>query len=162
MNPVLLEKIRNMDEGELYYALFHDFVANCYNRNAFESYYQEGENVAVIDLDSLKWLNDTFDHRMGDSYLRQLAEELKREFGDENVFRLSGDEFAVTYEDSQLLKLNIAHIQRTIQYFSFGVSTNLELADKALKLQKKQREKLGLRAPRGEQPPWYRKVKKVV
>lgn len=160
MNPALLEKMRNMEEGELYYALFFDFVAKCYNRDAFEA--QSYKFVAIIDLDSLKWLNDNFDHRMGDTYLRKLAEELKRDFGSENVFRLSGDEFAVTGENRQLLKSKLDHLQGIIQYFSFGVSTKLDLADKALKRQKKQREQLGLRAPRGEQPPWYRKVRKAV
>lgn len=158
MNPTLLEKMRNMEEGELYYALFYDFVAKCHNRNAFES--QSYKFIAIIDLDSLKWLNDTFDHRMGDSYLRKLAEELKREFGSENVFRLSGDEFIVTGDNQNLLKTKLDHLQGIVQYFSFGVSTNLDLADKSLQLQKKQREQLGLRATRGEQPPWYQKVKR--
>lgn len=159
MNPILIEKMRNMEEGELYYALFYDFVAKCYNRDAFES--QSYKFVAIIDLDSLSWLNDTHGHRTGDTYLRQLAEQLKRDFGSENVFRLSGDEFAVTGENRSLMKKKLDHLQGILQYFSYGVSTKLTLADKALYRQKKQREQLGLRAAKAKQPPWYRKVGKV-
>lgn len=151
--------MRNMEEGELYYALFYDFVAKCYNRDAFES--QSYKFVAIIDLDSLKWLNDTHGHRTGDTYLRQLADQLKRDFGSENVFRLSGDEFAVTGEDRQRMKTKLEHLQGILQYFSYGVSTKLTLADKALYRQKKERENQGLRAAKGEMPPWNRKIKKV-
>lgn len=117
MNPVLLERLNNMEEGELYYALFFDGVAKCYNRTAFEL--QPFKRVAIIDLDSLKWLNDTFGHRTGDYYLRQLAKELSSAFGSASVFRLSGDGFAVTCPSELYLVDKLRDVQSKVQYFSW-------------------------------------------
>lgn len=156
MNPVLLERLNNMEEGELYHALFFDGVAKCYNRAAFEL--QPFKRVAIIDLDSLKWLNDTFGHRTGDYYLRQLAKELSSAFGSASVFRLSGDEFAVTCSSELYLIDKLRDVQSKVQYFSWGESDNLIDADTELRQQKLYRERVGLRSPRGETPPWSDRV----
>lgn len=156
MNSVLLERLKNMEEGELYYALFFDSVANCYNRTAFDL--QSFNRVAIIDLDSLKWLNDTLGHRTGDYYLRQLAKELSGAFGSASVFRLSGDEFAVTCHSERYLVDKLREVQSRVQYFSWGESDTLIDADIKLRYQKLHRERVGLRSPRGETPPWSDQV----
>jgi diguanylate cyclase (GGDEF)-like protein len=48
-----------------------------------------------IDVDGLKWINDSFGHSEGDLALAQTAEVLRRTFRDSDVLaRLGGDEFA--------------------------------------------------------------------
>jgi diguanylate cyclase (GGDEF)-like protein len=52
----------------------------------------------MLDLDGLKFVNDTYGHSAGDFYITQFAERLKRE-SEENgiVARLGGDEFALFF-----------------------------------------------------------------
>ncbi|MBB4859946.1 diguanylate cyclase (GGDEF)-like protein [Novosphingobium chloroacetimidivorans] len=58
--------------------------------------------LAVIDLDNLKVVNDTFGHAAGDTLLQHVAARLERAARPESVYRLGGDEFAVilTHESS--------------------------------------------------------------
>lgn len=84
----------------------YDLLTGILNRRAFESQAEElftGRadelNVAamlMLDLDNLKYLNDTYGHDCGDGYIRSFAESLKR-FGPDQalIARRSGDEFYV-------------------------------------------------------------------
>jgi len=52
--------------------------------------------VAVIDLDGLKQINDTYGHAVGDSTLQELARSLQGAIRDTDaVYRVGGDEFVV-------------------------------------------------------------------
>ena len=56
--------------------------------------------IAVIDIDRFKLINDTHGHSAGDKVLIEVAEELRRAFGDEVVLaRLGGEEFGVVMRD---------------------------------------------------------------
>lgn len=56
--------------------------------------------IAVIDIDRFKAINDTHGHSAGDKVLVEVAEELRRAFGDEVVLaRLGGEEFGVVMPD---------------------------------------------------------------
>lgn len=84
----------------------HDLLTGILNRRAFESraeglFIQKGAALGVaavvmLDLDNLKFLNDTYGHDCGDGYIRSFAESL-RLFGSEKtlIARRSGDEFYV-------------------------------------------------------------------
>ena len=93
MNVLLKQNMNKMSESELYDALYKDPVFECYNRRAFMEV--ESKWVVVVDVDSLKWLNDTYGHRVGDHYMKEVIDALIKEFGEDSVFRLGGDEFAV-------------------------------------------------------------------
>lgn len=54
--------------------------------------------IAVIDINDLKGLNDTYGHEMGDQYIQGTARVLKQAFPDASVYRIGGDEFAVIAE----------------------------------------------------------------
>lgn len=152
----LSRKIQSMTVEEIYSAIYRDSLTGLQNRAAFEESYQDPiyNFVAVVDMDSLKYLNDEYGHRVGDSYLKQLANNLAEHLGDHLVFRLSGDEFAILHTQGLPLRADLNSTREVFPCFSFGVGRTLESADLDLKLNKLEREKAGLRAPRGERPPW--------
>lgn len=86
----------------------HDSLTNLYNRRAFRRKVQElfekqedrfGVGAFVmIDLDNLKYINDTYGHEYGDRYIRQAAAALENNLsGDVCYARISGDEFNVFF-----------------------------------------------------------------
>ena len=157
MNVLLKQNMNKMSESELYDALYKDPVFECYNRRAFMEV--ESKWVVVVDVDSLKWLNDTYGHRVGDHYMKEVIDALIKEFGEDSVFRLGGDEFAVKTNIHHMnVKVKLANLQSRLKTFSYGMSYSVDSADTALNIQKQVRESLGLRSPRGEMPPWSKRV----
>ena len=52
----------------------------------------------LLDLDNLKFINDSFGHHAGDSLLRIAAQRIARAAKPNSAFRLGGDEFAILVE----------------------------------------------------------------
>lgn len=155
MNTNLLDKVRNMSEEDIYKAVYTDFLTDTLNRRALEE--DEYQQIAIIDMDSLKWVNDNLDHGEGNKLLVELTVKLKFVFGDQAVYRLGGDEFAVTcnYNHCELdLLTRLQALREVYPKFSYGVASTLEQADSLLNLDKQARELSGERAPRGCCPPW--------
>lgn len=155
MKERLLKKLANMSHVELYKAVYHDALTGVGNRRAFED--TRWTSVAIIDLDSLKYLNDTYSHQLGDQYLIRLAQLLEDVFGEDNVFRLSekGDEFGVTsnlYVNQLILMLELA--RNAFPGFTYGIGYTMQDADEHLNEEKARREQCGQRSRRGEAPPW--------
>ncbi|MCC6484275.1 MAG: GGDEF domain-containing protein [Armatimonadetes bacterium] len=110
-------------------ASYTDHLTSIANRAAFDYYSsttmqktREGQGpfcVALLDVDSLKQINDNFGHAAGDQALKAMALQLNQSIGKAGlVARLSGDEFGVLYQgrSSSLHKaLNsaLAALQRT-------------------------------------------------
>lgn len=83
-----------------------DALTGIYNRRGYEKhlraiYEQMGYNnnyiyIVSIDMDGLKFINDTFGHAEGDAALCRLAEVLKELLSPEEICaRVGGDEFAL-------------------------------------------------------------------
>lgn len=51
----------------------------------------------VIDINNLKFVNDTYGHDMGDQLIRKCSDVLSEVFKNELIFRMGGDEFLVIY-----------------------------------------------------------------
>ena len=52
--------------------------------------------LLFIDLDEMKWINDTFGHPEGDQALREIATILRKTFRESDIMaRMGGDEFVV-------------------------------------------------------------------
>jgi diguanylate cyclase (GGDEF)-like protein len=84
--------------------------------------------VAVIDLDGLKKLNDTFGHAAGDAALVALVESLRSSIRDTDaIYRTGGDEFVVLAPFSSaagaLEMLRRASALPGTPSFSFGVAS---------------------------------------
>ncbi len=157
MKESLLNELNNMTEEQVYASMFEDFVSGALNRRAYEL--DNREFMAIIDLDSLKYINDNLGHRAGDKQLRRLAQALITVFGKDSVYRLSGDEFAVKYDDPNKLFIQLIALRAGLPTFSFGIGLGLDQADRLLLIDKGLREKEGSRAQRGEKPCWFEDVK---
>ena len=151
MNDRLMQTIREMDEEELFDAIFRDSLTGALNRRAFTR--SRSQVVALVDVDSLKWVNDQQGHRAGDQFLVSLAVLLQTHFKDRNVFRISGDEFAVRANSALQLSLALKSIRAQFRWFSFGIGRDLAEADGGMRYEKRKRKSEGTRSPRGETPP---------
>lgn len=126
------------------------------------------EFVALVDADSLKWVNDNMGgHAAGDKLLSALGESiLESGIEKKDAFHPSGDEFWVVSNDAADLREKLEAAQEIMSQkvilgedkafaspgFSFGIADNLNDADMLLIEDKKMRELNGLRAGRGENP----------
>lgn len=87
----------------LLYLSYHDALTGLYNRAYFEKMTAEldrslpsGIGVFVVDVDGLKFINDTFGHEQGDAILVRAARALQSSFRSQDIIaRIGGDEFAV-------------------------------------------------------------------
>ena len=159
MNKQLLQRIARMSDEAIYNELYRDHLTGTLNRKAFD--FDDKPYYAIIDLDSLKYVNDTLGHRWGDSQLCTLAATLISGFGHDDVYRLSGDEFAVKGVSPTLLNVVLRELSAKLPTFSYGIGSTLESADAQLNRAKTQRERDGLRAGRGECPPWIADVAEI-
>jgi len=83
-----------------------DELTGLYNRRGFSTLaaqqmrwaarQQQGFVLFFVDLDGMKWINDTFGHQVGDQALREVAEVIRESFRQSDIIaRLGGDEFAI-------------------------------------------------------------------
>lgn len=85
----------------------YDLLTNLFNRRAFgvelAKRFQNPEQLGIgamvmLDLDNLKFINDTYGHDCGDAYIRSMAEALQCHTPkDTLIARMSGDEFYVLF-----------------------------------------------------------------
>ena len=94
----LEEKLRKLS--------LHDELTGLYNRRGFLTLSDQQLRMArrmkrkmfllFIDLDRMKWINDTLGHQEGDRALQEVAQILKDTFRESDVIaRFGGDEFVV-------------------------------------------------------------------
>ena len=78
-----------------------DVLTGLQNRNRYEACLKKLEGskekfiCLFIDANGLHELNNTKGHFAGDQMLRFIADTLKVQFGEENIYRIGGDEFVV-------------------------------------------------------------------
>jgi GGDEF domain-containing protein len=137
----LRHSVRAMTEDHLIDALYRDPATKLLNRRAFEQ--SRSQMIAIVDLDSLKWVNDNEGHAAGDDLLRAIARELVQAFAEHRVYRLAGDEFVVRGDDAAEITATLRYVRRRFPGFSFGVGRSLDEADEALRFEKQQRERRG-------------------
>jgi diguanylate cyclase (GGDEF)-like protein len=109
-----------MLQAELGNLALTDDLTGLYNRRGFMAMAERqmrlgrrtgrGMILFMMDVDSLKQINDSFGHLEGDRALKRAAEVLEETFRDSDVIaRLGGDEFAVLAIEAA------GHSERTIQ-----------------------------------------------
>ncbi len=94
-----------------------DALTDVYNRKFFTQHREDLDTpylLLLADINGLKLINDLYGHEKGDALLKFFASLLKLHLPKEaTIFRLSGDEFAVTLPASFAKKLS--DIMKTIQ-----------------------------------------------
>ncbi|WP_188205568.1 putative bifunctional diguanylate cyclase/phosphodiesterase [Alkalibacillus aidingensis] len=104
---------RKRMERSLNHLANHDQLTGLPNRRHFNRKLQEEMEVAdyhgsslgviVLDLDNFKEINDTYGHGVGDEVLIQVANKISTCLTDDGfAARLSGDEFAVIFPESNI------------------------------------------------------------
>lgn len=76
-------------ENRSSYLSYIESVDECIQRNDIEF------AIAMFDINSLKEINDTLGHDVGDKAILKIANILKQTFENEKIFRIGGDEFVV-------------------------------------------------------------------
>jgi two-component system cell cycle response regulator len=115
VNKELVKEIaeRTRMEKELRNLALIDDLTGLYNRRGFLTLATQqlklayrtasGLSLVYVDLDGLKWINDTFGHYVGSAALLQTAEILRDTFRDSDIIaRLGGDEFTVLVMETSI------------------------------------------------------------
>lgn len=76
-------------------------VEEAYRSGALDSY-----GIAMVDLNYLKVINDTYGHEKGDIAIRKVCMIVCKVFAHSPVFRIGGDEFAVILKGGDLEKID--------------------------------------------------------
>ena len=124
-----------------------DTMTGLYNRRGFISLAEQQIKTAIradkkmllffIDLDGLKFINDTWGHEEGDRTLKRTSIILKNTFRDSDIVaRLGGDEFAVLVFDSPELPEVIlkrlhsrTHDENAASDLPYKISMSIGVAD---------------------------------
>ncbi|MGB3354309.1 MAG: GGDEF domain-containing protein [Mycobacterium sp.] len=83
--------------------------------------------VVVLDIDSLKQINDTYGHQAGDRRIEEYAHRWRRSVPRQAVLaRLGGDEFAVCIAGgtSEVVNQFLRDVERLTPGVSFGAATH--------------------------------------
>lgn len=94
------------DESELLFKAMHDNLTGIANRSAFYDglrkklmtslQNKKGFSIAILDMDGLKHINDTYGHRAGDCAIKEVAHRIESVLCDSDLLaRLGGDEFGI-------------------------------------------------------------------
>lgn len=164
-------RVQDMDAEEMRRALLTHELTGIQNRRAWEDA-EKKANIASIDADSLKWLNDNMSPEDGDSLLREVAYALSAHLPEADIFHISGDEFIAMADDLGELQQAMARVQEMLDNaiitrekpdgtvitktglsITTGYGKDKTDADQELKREKRDREARGERAGRGETPP---------
>ena len=94
---------RRRAEDKLRHRAYHDDLTDLPNRRFFEDHLRARRHepgfagaVAIIDVDDLKYVNDSLGHAAGDALLRTVASSLESTLrSDEFLARFGGDEFTL-------------------------------------------------------------------
>lgn len=96
-----------------------------------EHEYLDSLGVIEVDVNRLKYINDTFGHDVGDTYIKSIASIIKDVFGEDMAFRIGGDEFVVICKNKskEYIELGINTVQENIKNltirFANGVINDL-------------------------------------
>lgn len=109
--------------GFLQKELFSDPLTGAYNRKWFTDYFLVDEKftshgqIAFIDLNKFKIINDTYGHLLGDQVLKYLVKFLKKEldYDGVDIVRYAGDEFIVLFTEDVLNKINVSAKMNEVQ-----------------------------------------------
>lgn len=158
-------KERKQLEQVAYYDELTKVYSRHYGMQLLERWVEENQAfvISFIDLDGLKYVNDTFGHKEGDKYILATAEKLSSISNNAVLCRLGGDEFMIMmrYMSASMVRLMLEDIRTELlnefngsyeRSFSYGVvdvnkddrrsaSLLLSIADESMYEDKRNRKK---------------------
>lgn len=110
---------KKIEEENLIYLGYHDYLTDLYNRRFFEEEIKRIDikrnlplAIAMGDVNGLKLINDSFGHEVGDEILKKVATVIKKGCRDEDIVaRLGGGEFAILFPKTNSSETE-KHIER--------------------------------------------------
>ncbi|RTZ16932.1 sensor domain-containing diguanylate cyclase [Vibrio aquaticus] len=107
-----LAELLEVRTGELRFMVDHDTLTGLYNRRAFNRFLaekvQSEQTFALVgfDIDKFKLINDHFGHVAGDEMLMFVADIVKAQLDEGDVFvRMGGDEFCIISDKTESSEL---------------------------------------------------------
>ena len=88
-----------MEQEKVLFYSYHDAVSGAKNRNALKEYTEEKLDISqafgyvICEIVKLKEINEVYGHDAGDAIVEGTAAIMMETFGEDNVYRLSGEEF---------------------------------------------------------------------
>ena len=126
----VIENVTNtiVEKNVIEYERDHDALTGLLNRRAFirimNSLFENEINkikiaaLLMLDLDNLKYINDSYGHEIGDNYISKAAETFVNSTPENTIIsRISGDEFFVFfygYDDENVIKQLINKLKEAI------------------------------------------------
>lgn len=135
----------NSKNEELERIAYYDKVTGLYSRSFFEEVLKKHLNLVdrtkrssgllLIDVDNMKWINDTHGHLVGDQVLSFVGETIRRVVRSADIAaRWGGDEFIIVMPESGAFEANVVgeRIRTEISshyQFSFPVRVSYGIAE---------------------------------
>lgn len=102
-------------ELDLRYRAEHDLMTGLYNKEVTMQLIKnflsinisksQKHALLIIDIDNLKYINDSFGHLVGDEAINTVAAQIKNTFTEQNITgRIGGDEFCVFIKDVRMIE----------------------------------------------------------
>ena len=136
IHKILLNYHQSM-KTELYKSMaYTDILTGIQNRNAFikeqhGSTIKENTCCIVMDINQLKWVNDTLGHSYGDQLICRTADVIQDSFVDIGAcYRIGGDEFAIVCQntDESSVKNSIEKMKTLIATTNSDSDTEISLS----------------------------------
>ena len=113
-----------------------DALTGLQNRNRYEYFCEhlqqgtDGLACLYFDVNGLHDMNNKFGHLAGDNMLKTVAAIIRDEFGDDNTYRIGGDEFvAFRYDrDEASVRRDMEKVEKTIMEKGYHVACGLSMA----------------------------------
>lgn len=125
-------------DQKLHLLAYYDSTTQLKNRNYYEKdiqffmSYQVPFSLFLMDLNSFKVINDNFGHLFGDYILKEFSQRIKnqlKKFYDFDLYRLSGDEFALIFpyltkikETEKVIKLIFEQLETPFYHDDYQIS----------------------------------------
>lgn len=130
----VFEKYRASSQNQLIELTVRDPLTNAYNRLGLKKHFQQfpktqcSISLALIDIDFFKKINDTYGHNAGDFILVEFIAICQRAVGEEQVFRLGGEEFVLLINGTPEHGIKtINALRETIEQTTFEFSHDMQL-----------------------------------
>jgi diguanylate cyclase (GGDEF)-like protein len=129
-----IEKFHNLEKIHL--ADNQDYLTHLLNYRHFITSVKEAQEMslddsstsvlAIIDIDNFKSINETHSNSMGDKVLIGLSQALKKQFNDQILARLGGDQFAalIKAENIEATKAQLQALQQTVNQLEIKDNDN--------------------------------------